>query len=69
MPNPIFQQLGNKTPMNPMLQQFLQFRKNFNGNPQQIIQNMINSGKISQAQVNKCAQQANQLYDQLKPFM
>lgn len=69
MPNPIFQQLGNKTPMNPMLQQFLQFRKNFNGNPQQIIQNMLNSGKISQAQVNKCVQQANQLYDQLKPFM
>lgn len=69
MSNPIFQQLGNKTPMNPMLQQFLQFRKNFNGNPQQIIQNMLNSGKISQAQVNKCVQQANQLYDQLKPFM
>ena len=69
MANPFYQQLGNKTPMNPMLQQFLQFRKNFNGNPQQIVQNMLNSGKISQAQVNKCAQQANQLYDQLKPFM
>lgn len=69
MANPFYQQLGNKTPMNPMLQQFFQFRKNFNGNPQQIIQNMLNSGKISQAQVNKCAQQANQLYDQLKPFM
>ena len=69
MANPFYQQLGNKTPMNPMLQQFLQFRKNFNGNPQQIVQNMLNSGKISQAQVNKYAQQANQLYDQLKPFM
>lgn len=69
MANPFYQQLGNKSPMNPMLQQFLQFKKNFNGNPQQIIQNMLNSGKISQAQVNKCAQQANQLYDQLKPFM
>lgn len=69
MANPFYQQLGNKSPMNPMLQQFLQFKKNFNGNPQQIIQNMLNSGKISQAQVNKYAQQANQLYDQLKPFM
>lgn len=29
----------------------------------------INSGKISQAQVNQCAQKANQLYEQLKPFM
>lgn len=67
--NPLYQQLGNKAPMNPMFQQFLQFKKTFNGNPQQIIQNMINSGKISQAQVNQLAQQANQLYEQFKPFM
>lgn len=69
MPNPLYQQLGNKSPTNPMIQQFLQFRKSFNGNPQQIIQNMINSGKISQAQVNQLAQQANQLYEQFKQFM
>lgn len=69
MPNPLYQQFGNKAPMNPMVQQFLQFKKTFNGNPQQIIQNMLNSGKITQAQVNKYAQQANQLYEQLKPFM
>ena len=69
MANPIYQQLGNKVPTNPMLQQFLNFKKNFNGDPQQIVQNMLNSGKITQAQVNQCAQKANQLYDQLKPFM
>ena len=69
MPNPLYQQLGNNAPANPMIQQFLQFKKNFNGNPQQIVQSMINSGKISQAQVNQCAQKANQLYEQLKPFM
>lgn len=67
--NPLYQQLGNNNQNNPMLQQFLQFRKNFNGNPQQIVQNMLNSGKITQAQVNQCAQKANQLYEQLKPFM
>ena len=69
MANPIYQQLGNKVPTNPMLQQFLNFKKNFNGDPQQIVQNMLNSGKITQNQVNQCAQKANQLYDQLKPFM
>lgn len=69
MANPIFQQMGGNAPANPMLQQFLNFKKNFNGNPQQIVQNMLNSGKITQAQVNQCAQKANQLYDQLKPFM
>ena len=69
MPNPFYQKLGNTSPANPMLQQFLQFKKSFNGNPQQIIQNMLNSGKITQNQVNQYAQQANQLYEQLKPFM
>ena len=69
MANPIFQQMGGNVPANPMLQQFLNFKKNFNGNPQQIVQNMLNSGKITQAQVNQCAQKANQLYEQLKPFM
>ena len=70
MPNPIYQKMyGGSSPSNPMIQQFLNFKKNFNGNPQQIVQNMLNSGKITQAQVNQCAQKANQLYDQLKPFM
>ena len=69
MANPIFQQMGGNVPANPMLQQFLNFKKNFNGNPQQIVQNMLNSGKITQDQVNQCAQKANQLYEQLKPFM
>lgn len=69
MANPIFQQMGGNAPANPMLQQFLNFKKNFNGNPQQIVQNMLNSGKITQAQVNQCAQKANQLFEQLKPFM
>ena len=69
MPNPLYNQLNNMQGNNPMIQQFLQFKKNFNGNPQQIIQNMLNSGKITQAQVNQYAQKANQLYEQLKPFM
>lgn len=69
MPNPLYNQLNNMQGNNPMIQQFLQFKKSFNGNPQQIIQNMLNSGKITQAQVNQYAQKANQLYEQLKPFM
>lgn len=65
MANPLYQQL-NGVGGNPMLQQFLQFKKTFNGNPQQIIQNMLNTGKISQSQINQYAQQANQLYEQFK---
>ncbi len=69
MANPLFNQLGGKAPMNPMLQRFLQFKKSFNGDPQQMIQSMLNSGKITQAQVNQYAQKANELYEQFKQFM
>jgi hypothetical protein len=64
--NPLFNQLGGNAPMNPMLQQLMQFRKSFNGNPQQMVQSLMNSGRISQDQVNQYAQQANELYRQMK---
>lgn len=51
---------------NPLLERIKAFKQTFNGNPQQIIQNMINSGRISQAQINQYAQQANEIYKQLK---
>lgn len=68
MSNPLFNQLGG-LPNNPMLRQFMDFKKNFTGDPQQIVQNMVNSGRISQDQVNMYAQQANELYKQFKNFM
>lgn len=67
--NPLYNQLQGNAPMNPMLQQFMQFKRNFNGNPQQAVQELINSGRISQSQVNQYAQQANDLYRQFKKFM
>lgn len=68
MANPLYQQMNN-VPANPMLQKFIEFKKSFNGNPQQVIQSMLNSGKITQAQINQYAQQADSLYEQLKQFM
>lgn len=69
MPNPLYQQLGSNMPNNSMLQKLMQFKNTFNGNPQQIIQNMLNSGKITQSQLNQYAQQTNQIYKQFKNFM
>lgn len=70
MPNPIFQQMGGGSMSgNPMLQKFLQFKKTFSGNPQQMVQNMLNSGRISQSQLNQYAQQTNEIYKQFKDFM
>lgn len=66
MANPLYNQLGGPAFQNPMLQKLNQFRKTFSGNPQQMVQNLINSGRISQEQVNQYAQQANEIYRQLK---
>jgi len=43
-----------------MLQRFNQFRQQFRGNPQQQIQQMLNSGKVTQAQYNNAVQMAQQ---------
>ena len=66
MANPLYRQLMPAGNNNNMLQQLMNFKKSFSGDPQQIIQNMMNSGKLTQAQVNQYAQQANQIYQQFK---
>jgi len=66
MPNPLFNQLQSSVPVNPMIKQIMDFQKTFSGNPQQMVQQMLNSGKITQAQVNQYAKQADELYKQFK---
>lgn len=64
MANPLFNQLGSK-PTNNGLAQFMaevkQFQQTFQGDPRQEVQNLLNSGKMSQAQFNQYAQMANQI--------
>ena len=57
MSNPLFNQMTG----NGMLQQFQQFAQNFKGDPRQQIQQMLNSGQISQQQYNDAVQKAQQL--------
>ena len=65
--NPLFQQLSNnKGNMGNLIQQFNQFKQSFSGNPQQIVQQMLSSGKISQEQYNQAVQMANQFQQFLK---
>ena len=67
--NSLYQQLNPAPRNNNLINQFLQFRKTFTGNPQQMVQNMLNSGKISQDQLNRYTQQANELYRQMKDLI
>ena len=59
MSNPIFNQYGNQ--QNNIVQQFNQFRQQFHGDPRQQIQQMLNSGKITQEQYNQAVQKAKAL--------
>lgn len=44
-----------------MIQQFIQFRQNFTGDPRAQIQQMLNSGRVTQDQYNQAVQMAQQL--------
>ena len=63
MSNPLFGMYGNmgNNPMNGMMQRFQQFQQMFRGDPKKQVQQMLNSGKVSQAQYNQAVQMANQL--------
>lgn len=62
MSNPLFQMMGQQAPMNNnLMQRFMQFRQMFRGDPQQQVQQLLNSGKVSQQQYNQAVQMAQQL--------
>ena len=71
--NPILEQL-NRTQTtvsrnNPieMLKQFNEFKRNMQGkDPQKIVMNLLNSGRMSQQQFESLKQQAQQLQNFLK---
>ena len=66
MSNPIYDMFGKQSAPQNVIARFQEFQKNFRGNPQEIIQQMLNSGKISQAQVNEAMKMANQFSKFLK---
>ena len=60
-------QQGPNNAFNPqMIQQFNQFRRTFNGNPQQTVMNMLRQGMMSNAQFQQLAQMANQFQNFMK---
>lgn len=59
--NPLYQQMGQKS----IIQRFNQFKQSFSGDPKQQVQQLLNSGRISQDQYNAAVQKANQLAQML----
>lgn len=64
--NPLYNQLNGANSVNPMLSRIKQFKQMFSGDPKQMVQQMLNSGKVSQAQMNQYIQQANEIYKMMK---
>lgn len=50
--------------MNEMINQFNQFQSTFQGDPQQMVQQMLQSGQMSQAQFNQLSMMA-QMFKQM----
>lgn len=70
MSNPLFNALGGGMPQGnrpmQMIQQFMQFKQNFKGDPKAEVQKMLQSGRISQQQLNQVQQMAGQFQNLLK---
>lgn len=70
MSNPLFNALGGGIPQGngpmQMIQQFMQFKQNFKGDPKAEVQKMLQSGQISQQQLNQVQQIAGQFQHMLK---
>lgn len=73
MPNPLMAALGGSAPMagpfgnmQHMAQAFKQFKAQFSGDPRQKVQEMLNSGQLTQDQLNQAQQMARQFQQFLK---
>lgn len=64
--NSLFNTMLGNTPMGYLINQYQNFRRTFNGDPQKKIQEMLNSGQITQAQVDQARSMATQFQKLLK---
>ena len=60
--NPLFNTLGNQSnPMADIIRQARDFRKQFNGNPRQEVERLLQTGQMSQSDFNRLSQMAQQI--------
>lgn len=66
MPNPLFEKYGmNQTSnMNPMVQQLIGFKNGLQYDPQQRVQELLNSGAMTQDQCNSLVQKGQMFLSQ-----
>lgn len=65
MGNPLYNAMQDN-PFSAVIGQIKEFEKTINGNPQEIVQNLLNSGQMSQQEFNSLSQQAKQIMQFMK---
>lgn len=69
MSNPLFNALNDNNNSNNMMEQFRKFRQDMQGkNPNEEINKMLQSGKITQQQLNQAQQMAYQMQNMFRSF-
>lgn len=72
MPNPLYNSLAanaqvvNDGGFSNFINVFNNFKNSFKGNPRQKVQELLNSGQMSQEQFNQLSQMANQMSQLMK---
>lgn len=62
MPNPLFNAMGNQSnPMADLIRQARDFKKQFNINPRQEVERLLQTGQMSQKTFNELSQIAHQV--------
>ena len=60
--NNLYKQFGRQNnPLEQLMQQAEQFKKQFNGNPRQEVERLLRTGQMSQSQFNQYSQIAQQV--------
>ena len=60
MINPLYQQMQPMNGMQQMLERFRQFQQSYRGDPRQQIQQLLDSGRVTQQQYDRAVQMAQQ---------
>lgn len=59
--NPLYNAMQQHAPAGNILQRFQQFQQSFHGDARQQVQQLLNSGRVTQDQYNRAVQMAQQL--------
>lgn len=69
MANSMFSQFGNNIPANPfsqIIEQAKKLKQTFQGNPRETVQQLLNSGQMTQEQFNQYSQIAQQVVQSMQ---